>query len=200
MAKEKTYPELQEAAEVLGIAKNQKMEVLLDLIAQATNPATVGPLMTENKDLVTQVEDLESRLQETVEGGGDGLSEAIERIQALLDAQMDNPDIHSVPYHTGLANGEKLALAAALDETVEDEDLLKPVTQVQRRGGAPLMPQYQCDCKESRMYLTLTSKNGLQFRSGLTSTQTQTAEKLMKKLRVKLGMREIPAEKVEKKD
>ena len=203
---EKTYQEIQDEAELLGITPlNQKKEELISAIANLTGPEAVGKLIASNKAMVTaaqesqavidaqvvSIDNLRAAVAEKAETIGD-VETIIAPGIALLNAQMADLKVRTVPYRTGLANGMKLFAAAVRGVVLEDDQLLTPVTQVAQRG-APRLTERELLIKEATVYIT-NQKGKFALRSGLTGDQIKRSAEVMKLLGVEKGSFVIPAE------
>lgn len=183
MAEEKNYKELQDDAELLGIRQNQSAVELDKAISLATNPETVGALLELNR-----------KLGEAAEAIGDqpgNIDDALEKITELHEAQLDNKEVYTEPYLTGVANGLLMGIGQITNEDIS-EKLLTPVTQVDIKG-AKVPTGRQRLIRAASKFVTMAGGRG-HLRSGLTVEQIADADEIMKALQVKKGTYEIPAE------
>ena len=213
----KTYKQLQDEAELLGIKQNQSTEKLVAAIAEATSVEAVARITKackedENKMLtfyqekvkqkdteiktltrsIAEVNEINTRLGETAGGSPADVDTAIEKITELLDAQLADKEVYTDVYKTGLANAFKLAIAAVRGEDVAEDDLIKPITQSTIKG-APVLSGRQRLIKEAGKFVT-TASGTARLRSGLTSAQIEEADEIMERLGVEKGKYQIPAE------
>ena len=172
MAKEKSYRELQDDAELLGIAQNQSTEKLQAAIAEVTSVNAVSTLMELNAKLGEAAEAV-------TEGTGTpvDLNKILEPVTELLDAQLEDKNVYTDPYRTGLANGLSMAIGAVKNEDV-NEHLLKPVTQTAIKGAAVITGRQRL-IKAAGKFVTLASGTG-RLRSGLTPDDIKQADEIMK--------------------
>ncbi len=185
MAKELSYRELQVQAELLGIKQNQTADELNKAIAVATTLEVVAGLMETNRVLV---EAAEARSDETAPD----VDAAIKKIGELHKAQMENRDVYTEPYLTGVANGLLMAIGEVKGEDVSEE-LLQPVTQQVDIKGAKILSGRQRLIKEASKFIYMKGSVG-RLRSGLTPADIEKADEIMKVLKVEKGTYNIPAE------
>lgn len=188
MAEEKNYKELQDEAELLGIRQNQSGVELDKAISLATSPETVGALMKLNEKLGGAVDALQERLDGQSPADVD---DALEKITELHEAQLDNKEVYTEPYLTGVANGLLMGIGQITNEDIS-EKLLTPVTQVDIKG-AKVPTGRQRLIRAASKFVTMAGGRG-HLRSGLTVEQIAEADEIMKQLQVKKGTYEIPAE------
>ncbi len=201
----KTYKQLQDEAELLGIKQNQSAEKLVAAIAEMTSVGRVAEIINFNKEREDQaagrIKELTENLAEVNEinsklGDAGGrpadVNEILEPAVELLDAQLADKEVYTDPYKTGLANGLRMAIAAVNNVSLAEEDLIKPVTQTAIKG-AKVLTGRQRQIKEASKYITI--RRGVpNLRSGLTPDQIKEADEIMKRLGVKEGTYRIPAE------
>lgn len=188
----KTHKQLQEEAELLGIAKNQSAEKLIAAIAEATSPKAVAELDLKNRALKADNEDLRKKPVAGAVGRSADIDELLKPVVELLEAQLADKEVYTDPYRTGLANAFKLAIAAVKGEDVPEEELLTPLTQTSVKGARVLTGRQRL-IKKAGEYVTLKGGRA-SLRTGLTETQIAEADDIMKRLGVEKGKYDIPAE------
>ena len=199
---ERTYKQLQEEAELLGIKQNQSAEKLTKAIEEATSPKavallniTISKLDKFNAELSDELKETSTKLGEAAEAKKDlpsDLAGVIDRIVECHDTQLEDRNVHTDPYLTGLANGLLIATGIARGETIK-ERLLTPITQ-SRIGGAKVITGRQRLIKEAGKFITNAGGGRWLLRTGLTVDQIAEADEIMKRLGVEKGKYSIPAE------
>ena len=198
----KTYKQLQDDAELLGIKQNQSTEKLIEAINEATSPKAVFELLKSRAELIVATDELQDmnagltkRLDEVGQGGtvtpAGELESIIVKIGELHDAQIADKAVHTEPYRTGLANGILIARAVITGEEVTDK-LLKPITQVDI-GGAKIPTQRERLVKAAGKYITLAGKEGPQLRTNLSEEDIAKADEIMVALGGKKGVYVLPS-------
>ena len=187
----KNYKELQDDAELLGIKQNQSTEKLIAAIDAATSPAAVAKLMSnlfEMDEINTELAKARSRPTDVE----DILEDILEKIDELHVAQLDDKNVHTEPYLTGMANQTLVIRAIITGEALDNGKLIKPVTQVDV-GGAKIPTQRERLIKAAVLYITMASGTP-QLRSGLTAAQIEKADEIMVALGGKAGVYTLPKE------
>ena len=183
MAEGKSYQQLQEAAVLLGIKKNQSAEALVAAITEATTPEAVASL----QDLIDELQ----VAAKTVSVLPKDVDDALEKVTELHEAQFADRNVYTEPYLTGLANGLLMAIGAIKGGDVSKQ-LLKPITQVAVKG-AKVLTGRQLFIKQASKYVTMRGGTGA-LRSGLTPDDIKEADRIMKALGVEKDKYTIPAE------
>ncbi len=181
----KTYKQLQDDAELLGIKQNQSTDKLVAAINEATTPEEMGKL-------VQKITELGEQLSEVKPGAHIGLDDIVAKIDELHAAQLADRNVHTDPYLTGMANDTLVVRGIVTGEDVDEDKLLKPITQVDV-GGAKIPTQRERLIKAAGMYVTVASGNPM-LRSGLTGEQIKKADEIMVALGGKAGVYVLPKE------
>ncbi len=182
---ELTYKQLQDQAELLGIKQNQATEKLVRAIAEATTPEKVGALRAACARL-------EEQLAEVQPGPPIGLDDIVAKIDELHDAQMVDKNVYTEPYLTGMANNTLVVRALVTGESVDEDKLLKPITQVDV-GGAKIPTARERLVKAAGQYITVASGSP-RLRTNLTPDQIAKADEIMVALGGEKGVYVLPKE------
>ncbi len=205
----KTYKQLQDDAELLGIAKNQSTEKLVAAIAEMTSVKAFVDLRKEkikccsltleSQDRVeeltknlAEVNEINTKLGEAKPVDTPDLDIILKPVVELLGAQLGDKEVYTDCYKTGLANGLTMAVAAVNGVTLADDELIKPITQTNIKG-AKVLTGRQALIKEAGKYITIRC-GVASLRSGLSTDDVKEADEIMKRLGVKEGTYAIPAE------
>ena len=127
----KTYKQLQDEAELLGIKQNQSTGKLIEAIAEATTPKAVYELMAICGGLRGRVRKLEETIPQPA---APEILDILAKIDELHEAQMADKEVYTTPYLTGMANNTLVIRALITGESVDEEKLLKPINQVDVGG------------------------------------------------------------------
>jgi hypothetical protein len=198
MVKEKEYPQLQAEAKILGINPNQKKDLLIDGIAAATTPEMVAQAREVAANVAGTLEatviDLETRLEVALHDCGEStnIDEGLKRAVALMETQLADRNVRTDPYLSGIANGIKLAIAAVQGVDVDEDELIKPMSDSGVKGAKQLTGRQRL-LKEARKYITL--QGGMfSLRTGLAGGDIKMADEIMEALGVEKGTYNIPNE------
>ncbi len=181
----KTYKQLQDQAELLGIKQNQSTGKLVVAIAEATTPEAVSSLVSVIKEQAKQ-------LAEVKPGAHIGLDDILDKIDQLHEAQMADKNVYTEPYLTGMANNTLVVRALVAGENVDEEKLIKPITQVDV-GGAKIPTQRERLVKAAGEYVTVASGSP-RLRTNLTKEQIEKADEIMVALGGEKGVYVLPKE------
>ncbi len=195
MTKTKTYKQLQDEAELLGIKQNQSTEKLVAAIAEATSVLGVTKLMSLNAALDSQnkelVRALEGKPVPTASIPSD-IDDIVAKIDELHEAQMADKEVYTTPYLTGMANNTLVVRAIVTGESVDEEKFIKPITQVDV-GGAKIPTLRERLVKAAGEYVTMASGSP-RLRTGLTPEQIEKADEIMVALGGEKGLYVLPKE------
>ena len=184
---ELTYKELQDQAELLDIPQNQKKEVLVIKITEATTPKAVSELMAIAGGLRDKCRKLEEATPLP-----DDISEVIDKIDELHEVQLSDKNVFTEPYLTGMANNTLVVRALVAGESVDEDKFIKPITQVDV-GGAKIPTQRERLVKAAGNYITVTSGTP-QLRTNLSKEDIAKADEIMVALGGKKGVYVLPKE------